>query len=124
MEPYIIGDGVDTGPDSVDYHFSPANFIGLGGCGGGLGEKISVKRRWVHKISADIPLDQAALIEPLSVGYHAVDRSSATEGDTALITGAGPIGPPPPRWKRRAASPPSSASPVPCAGRRPWRPGR
>ncbi len=93
VEPYIIGDGVDTGPDSVDYHLSPdMNFIGLGGCGGGLGEKISVKRRWVHKISADIPLDQAALIEPLSVGYHAVDRSSATEGDTALITGAGPIG--------------------------------
>ena len=67
-------------------------FIGLGGCGGGLGEKIAVKRRWVHKISSDIPLDQAALIEPLSVGYHAVDRSDAIAGDTVLITGAGPIG--------------------------------
>ncbi|MGV9714253.1 2,3-butanediol dehydrogenase [Gordonia sp. NPDC003424] len=93
VEPYIVHDDVDTGPDSLDYHLSPdMNFIGLGGCGGGLGEKIAVKRRWVHSIAKTIPLDQAALIEPLSVGYHAVQRSGATAGDTALITGAGPIG--------------------------------
>lgn len=93
VEPYIIHDDVDTGPASHDYHLSPdMNFIGLGGCGGGLGEKIAVKRRWVHPISKDIPLDQAALIEPLAVGYHAVERSGGQSGDTALITGAGPIG--------------------------------
>ena len=93
VEPYIIADDVDTGPDSHDYHLSPdMNFIGLGGCGGGLAEKIAVKRRWVHRISPDIPLDQAALIEPLSVGHHAVARSGAGAGDVALITGAGPIG--------------------------------
>ncbi|GAB92956.1 2,3-butanediol dehydrogenase [Gordonia rhizosphera] len=93
VEPYILHDDVDTGPDSHDYHLSEdMNFIGLGGCGGGLGEKITVKRRWVHKISSNIPLDQAALIEPLSVGYHAVERSGAASGATALITGAGPIG--------------------------------
>ncbi|MEP9393712.1 MULTISPECIES: 2,3-butanediol dehydrogenase [Gordonia] len=93
VEPYIIGEGVDTGPDSHDYHLSAdMNFIGLGGCGGGLGEKIVVKRRWVHPISPTIPLDQAALIEPLSVGFHAVERSGARSGDTAFITGAGPIG--------------------------------
>ncbi|MGW0039081.1 2,3-butanediol dehydrogenase [Gordonia sp. NPDC003376] len=93
VEPYIVADDVDTGPDSHDYHLShDMNFIGLGGCGGGLGEKIVVKRRWVHAISKSIPLDQAALIEPLSVGYHAVERSGAHSGDVALITGAGPIG--------------------------------
>ena len=68
------------------------NFIGLGGCGGGLAEKIVVKRRWVHRVSDSVPLDQAALIEPLSVGFHAVQRSGASAGDIALITGAGPIG--------------------------------
>ena len=26
------------------------NFIGLAGRGGGLSEKVAVKRRWVHKI--------------------------------------------------------------------------
>lgn len=93
VEPYIIREGVNTGPDSQDYHLSPdMNFIGLAGRGGGLGEKIAVARRWVHPISNDVPLDQAALIEPLSVGYHAVERSGAKAGDVAIVGGAGPIG--------------------------------
>ncbi|MGB3698057.1 MAG: 2,3-butanediol dehydrogenase [Gordonia sp. (in: high G+C Gram-positive bacteria)] len=93
VEPYIVADDVDTGPHSRDYHLSAnMNFIGLGGCGGGLAEKIVVKRRWVHRIDPKVPLDQAALIEPLAVGFHAVERSGASAGATALITGAGPIG--------------------------------
>ncbi|MBU4215515.1 MAG: 2,3-butanediol dehydrogenase [Actinobacteria bacterium] len=93
VEPYILHDDVDTGPDSRDYHLSPdMNFIGLGGRGGGLGEKIAVQRRWVHRIADSIPLDQAALIEPLSVGYHAAERAGAKAGQTALVAGAGPIG--------------------------------
>jgi (R,R)-butanediol dehydrogenase/meso-butanediol dehydrogenase/diacetyl reductase len=66
-------------------------FIGLAGGGGGLSEKVVVERRWVHKIG-DIPLDEAALIEPLSVAHHAVTRAGAKAGDVALIGGAGPIG--------------------------------
>lgn len=93
VEPYIIRDDVSTGPESKDYHLSPdMNFIGLGGRGGGLGEKVSVRRRWVHPIADSVPLDQAALVEPLSVGYHAVERSDAKAGDVALVGGAGPIG--------------------------------
>ncbi|EGK15440.1 2,3-butanediol dehydrogenase [Psychrobacter sanguinis] len=92
VEPYIIADDVPTGPDD-NYHLSKdMNFIGLGGRGGGLSEKIAVKRRWVHPISNEIPLDQAALIEPLAVGYHAYVRSGAQEGDVALVGGGGPIG--------------------------------
>ncbi|GAA1479980.1 2,3-butanediol dehydrogenase [Gordonia sinesedis] len=93
VEPYIIDDAVDTGPDSDDYHLSPGmSFIGLDGCGGGLAEKIAVRQRWVHKVDDSVPLDAAALIEPLSVGVHAVDRSGGGAGDVAVITGAGPIG--------------------------------
>mgnify|MGYP002719669959 CR=1 FL=1 len=94
VEPYIIDDSVDVGPDSKTYHLSEnMNFIGLAGNGGGLSEKVAVKRRWVHKISKDIPLDQAAVIEPLTVGYHAVERAGEIKaGDVALIGGAGPIG--------------------------------
>lgn len=93
VEPYIIRDDVDTGPESRDYHLSAdMNFIGLAGRGGGLGEKVVVQRRWVHPIDNSVPLDQAALIEPLSVGYHAVERSGAKAGDVALVGGAGPIG--------------------------------
>lgn len=92
VEPYIIADDVPTGPGD-QYHLSKnMNFIGLGGRGGGLSEKIAVKRRWVHPISNKIPLDQAALIEPLSVGHHAFVRSGAKAGDVALVGGAGPIG--------------------------------
>lgn len=92
VEPYIIDPQYSTEP-GTNYHLTPnMNFIGLGGRGGGLGEKITVERRWVHPIGNDIPLDEAALIEPLSVGYHAYVRSGAGEGDFALIGGAGPIG--------------------------------
>ncbi|MGO1949782.1 MAG: 2,3-butanediol dehydrogenase [Mycobacteriaceae bacterium] len=97
VEPYIIGEDVDTGPDSTTYHLSEnMNFIGLAGRGGGMSENIVVRRRWVHRIADSVPLDEAALIEPLSVGYHAVQRSGITgdnaAGKTALIGGAGPIG--------------------------------
>ena len=66
-------------------------FIGLAGGGGGLSEHMVVERRWVHPIG-DIPLDRAALIEPLAVGHHAFVRSGAKSGDVALVGGAGPIG--------------------------------
>ncbi|GAB3082752.1 2,3-butanediol dehydrogenase [Nocardioides zeae] len=92
VEPYIVRDDVDTSAANDSYHLSPdMNFIGLGGRGGGLSEKIVVQRRWVHPVG-DLPLDEAALIEPLAVGYHAFQRSGGQRGDVALITGAGPIG--------------------------------
>src|SRR5699024_2210937 len=43
-------------------------------------------------IDPSIELDQAALIEPLAVAYHGVQRSGAKAGDVAVIGGAGPIG--------------------------------
>jgi (R,R)-butanediol dehydrogenase/meso-butanediol dehydrogenase/diacetyl reductase len=91
VEPYIIRDDVPAEP-GTEYQLSPdMNFIGLAGRGGGLSEKIVVERRWVHPIG-DIPLDQAALIEPLAVGHHAFVRSGGKAGQVALIGGAGPIG--------------------------------
>ena len=77
---------------SFSLTFQGSNFIGLGGNGGGLAEKISVDERWVHKIPDNLPLDEAALIEPLSVGYHAVERANLSEKSTVLVVGAGPIG--------------------------------
>lgn len=66
-------------------------FIGINGCGGGMSEHIVVDSRRVYPVG-DLPLDQAALIEPMSVAYHAVRRTGATAGQTAVIGGAGPIG--------------------------------
>jgi threonine dehydrogenase-like Zn-dependent dehydrogenase len=40
----------------------------------------------------NVPLDIAALVEPLSVGWHAVARSPLTKDSNILILGGGPIG--------------------------------
>lgn len=66
-------------------------FIGISGGGGGLAEMIVVNSRWVHPVG-EMPLDEAALIEPLSVAVHGVRHSGAQEGQTAVVGGAGPIG--------------------------------
>ena len=91
VEPYFVC-GECPQCEAGNYHLCvKMGFIGLAGGGGGLSEKVVVDRRWVHPVG-DIPLDQAALIEPLSVGHHAVVRSGAQAGDVALVGGAGPIG--------------------------------
>jgi (R,R)-butanediol dehydrogenase/meso-butanediol dehydrogenase/diacetyl reductase len=91
VEPYFVCD--ECPPCRAgNYHLcEKMGFIGLAGGGGGLSETVVVDQRWVHKIGS-IPLDEAALIEPLSVGHHAVTRSGARSGDVAVIGGAGPIG--------------------------------
>ena len=91
VEPYFVCN--ECPPCKAgNYHLcEKMGFIGLAGGGGGLSEKVVVDQRWVHPIG-DIPLDEAALIEPLSVAHHAVVRSGAKLGDVALIGGAGPIG--------------------------------
>lgn len=58
---------------------------------GGMREIISVPVD--HLIKTDgLSLDQAALLEPLSIGAHAVRRSGLQKGELALVIGAGPIG--------------------------------
>ncbi|WEV53248.1 2,3-butanediol dehydrogenase [Bifidobacterium sp. ESL0704] len=66
-------------------------FIGINGGGGGMSEHIVVEAKRVFPVG-DMPLDQAALIEPLSVAYHAVRRTDVKAGDTVVVGGAGPIG--------------------------------
>lgn len=91
VEPYFTCGECDM-CQADKYHLCRSmGFIGLSGGGGGLSEKVVVERRWVHPVG-DMPLDEAALIEPLSVGHHAYVRSGAQAGDVALIGGAGPIG--------------------------------
>lgn len=66
-------------------------FIGISGLGGGLSEHIVVEQRWVHPVG-DLPLDQAAMIEPLAVAVHAVRHARAESCQRAVVGGAGPIG--------------------------------
>ncbi|KAH9910436.1 alcohol dehydrogenase GroES domain protein, partial [Amylocystis lapponica] len=65
---------------------------GIGGRGGGLAEYIAVDQELVFVLPAGIPLEIGALMEPLSIAWHAVKRANFQAGHTALIVGAGPIG--------------------------------
>ena len=46
----------------------------------------------VHRIPAELPLEDAAIIEPLACAIHAVNRGDIQLDDVVVIAGAGPIG--------------------------------
>ena len=58
---------------------------------GGMREEFTVPARKLHS-SASLSYDQLALVEPLGIGCHAVDRAQLEPGETVLVIGAGPIG--------------------------------
>lgn len=58
---------------------------------GGMREFLKVPARYLHK-SDILSYDQLALIEPLGIGCHAVNRAQITAQDDVLVVGAGPIG--------------------------------
>ena len=58
---------------------------------GGMCARIAVPETNLY--SADgLTVQQAAMVEFLAIGAHAVSRSGIGQGDRALVTGAGPIG--------------------------------
>lgn len=67
-------------------------FVGLSGGGGGFAENVVVSAEKVVPIPDALPLDQAALVEPFTVGVHAVSRSGLEAGDSVAVFGSGPIG--------------------------------
>ncbi|MFM0647620.1 zinc-binding alcohol dehydrogenase family protein [Paraburkholderia bryophila] len=58
---------------------------------GAFTEYLSVPAQFVHKAEG-ITLDQAAMVEFLAIGAHAVRRADVKEGERVLVVGAGPIG--------------------------------
>lgn len=58
---------------------------------GGMTEYLSVPAQFVFKAEG-ISLDEAALLEFLAIGMHAVKRGSVARGQRVLVVGAGPIG--------------------------------
>lgn len=67
-------------------------FLGVSGWGGGMSEHTNAPAVAVKPLPDNISLEVGALVEPLSVGWHAVDISPYKEGDSALVLGGGPIG--------------------------------
>jgi threonine dehydrogenase-like Zn-dependent dehydrogenase len=58
---------------------------------GAFTEYVSVPKRFVGKADG-ITLDQAAMVEFLAIGAHAVSRGTVAAGQRVLVVGAGPIG--------------------------------
>jgi 2-desacetyl-2-hydroxyethyl bacteriochlorophyllide A dehydrogenase len=58
---------------------------------GGMRERISVPVSHLLNVNS-LSLDEAALVEPLAIGAHAVRRGGVRPSDTVLVIGSGPIG--------------------------------
>ena len=75
---------------------SNQNSIGNGGAQGAFAPLILIPNAAdglaVFEIPDDMPMDLAALTEPLSVGLQGVDRVRPQAGEKAVVFGAGPIG--------------------------------
>ena len=71
-------------PDVVFYATPPVH--------GALAEYAVIRADFAHPIPDAVSYEQAALVEPISVGIHAARLTDVQPGKTALVLGAGPIG--------------------------------
>ena len=60
-------------------------------CDGGMTERFVLPEKNLYPAEG-LSLDQAAMVEFLAIGAHAVRRSRLIPGDRALVVGTGPIG--------------------------------
>jgi (R,R)-butanediol dehydrogenase/meso-butanediol dehydrogenase/diacetyl reductase len=67
-------------------------FQGCDAPGGGLAEFAVIRSERAHPLPAGIGLDHGALVEPLSVSRHAVERADPGDDDVVVVYGGGPIG--------------------------------
>jgi (R,R)-butanediol dehydrogenase / meso-butanediol dehydrogenase / diacetyl reductase len=100
------GEVIEAGPDVKSYKVgdrvaynsnnSPAD-MGRGGEFGGFANYVALREVDGHvqslcKVPDNVSLDHAALVEPLSVAMHAVNRADPKPGETVTVFGVGPIG--------------------------------
>jgi 2-desacetyl-2-hydroxyethyl bacteriochlorophyllide A dehydrogenase len=102
----FAGEVVEAGPqvtsfklgDRVAYNSSnsPAD-MGRGGESGGFAEYVVLRdvdqqTQALCPVPDEVSLEHAALVEPMSVAEHAVNRSAMKPGESAVVFGVGPIG--------------------------------
>jgi threonine dehydrogenase-like Zn-dependent dehydrogenase len=59
---------------------------------GGFAQYIPLAERLLLEVPNGLPAEQAALTEPLAVGWHAVQNARLAAGDVPLVVGCGPVG--------------------------------
>jgi len=90
VEPYyndIIGQAVRRGKTNCGEHLQ---VLGVH-VDGGMQEYFVYPTRYLHATKS-LSDDELAMIEPLAIGCHAVDRADIKEDDIVLVIGVGPIG--------------------------------
>lgn len=99
---FKIGDHVAVDPNIYcgqchhclkgNVHFCE-NMVGIGTTvNGGFAEYCTVKEKAAYFVPKELPLDEAAMMEPISCCLHCIDRSNIHTGDTVAIIGFGSIG--------------------------------
>lgn len=59
---------------------------------GAFAEFVAVPQRVLHALPREMPFEHAAMIEPVAIAVHAVDRLSIKSGERAVVVGSGMIG--------------------------------
>lgn len=76
-----------------DYNLcQDVKFIGMYPYAGSMQRYLVHDSRYVYKLPDNMTYAQGALVEPVSVGYHGVERANLILGHGVMIAGAGPIG--------------------------------
>lgn len=91
LEPYIP---CHHCPQCAKGHFNNCEHIHV--CGvhttGMMCEHFRHPLELIHKVADDLPLQEAVLVEPFTIGLHAATRVGVEKGDVCLVFGAGVIG--------------------------------
>ncbi len=66
--------------------------VGLGQSHGAYAEYVRIGATGAHLLPDVLNFQEGAMIEPLAVGLHAVDKAQMPRGATVLVIGAGPVG--------------------------------
>lgn len=66
--------------------------IGLGQSPGAYAEYVKIGASGGFRLPENVSFREGAMVEPLAVGLHAVDKARMPRGATVLVIGAGPVG--------------------------------
>jgi len=59
---------------------------------GAFAQYVAIPERVLHQVPDSMPFEHAAMVEPLSIAFHAVHRAQPAAGQRAVVVGAGLIG--------------------------------
>ena len=90
--PWIICGECDACARGEGYHCRSNRVLGLGQLPGGYAEYVMCGERSLLKLPEQVSSREGALVEPLSVGLHGVNRAGIKPGAGCVVMGAGPIG--------------------------------